>query len=154
MFEHLSELDDIERAIAAELKKNPPAQEPRPTLLEPEVDAPPIAGSAHPLLPYNTNFVTQQSAEAIADEYEAAAQAIEAAGAELAERVKQCEALVFNTLSLNEELKAGAERLRREASRISRGIENCSQMASDVRKVWGDLKNKLESSSRIDPLAE
>jgi hypothetical protein len=154
MFEHSSELDSIERAIAAELKKNPPSHERQYALPTLEIDAPSVAASGHPLLPYDTDLVSQRSAEAIADEYEAAARAIEAAGAELAERVKQCEALVFNTLSLNEELRTGADRLRREATRISRRIESCSQLTSDVRKVWNDLKTRLESSSRMDQLAE
>jgi hypothetical protein len=50
------------------------------------------------------------SAEAVVREYEAAAKDIEAMGAELIERVKQCEAMTREALAANQEMKETAAR--------------------------------------------
>jgi hypothetical protein len=47
------------------------------------------------------------------------------------------------TLAVIEELKETAARHREEAKRIFLHIESCSQMTGDVRRVCGELKNKI-----------
>lgn len=83
------------------------------------------------------------SAEAVVQEYEAAAKAIESLGLELVEQVRLCEAMSRGTLAVIEELKETAGRHREEAKRIILHIESCSQMTGDVRRVCGELKNKI-----------
>ena len=83
------------------------------------------------------------SAEAVVREYEAAAKDIEAMGAELIERVKQCEAMTRDALEVTEELKDIAERYREEAKRVFLQIENCSLVMAEVRKTCTELKEKI-----------
>ena len=83
------------------------------------------------------------SAEAVVREYEAAAKEIESLGLELVEQVWLCEAMSRETLAVIEELKETAARHREEAKRIFLHIESCSQMTGDVRRVCGELKNKI-----------
>jgi hypothetical protein len=56
--------------------------------------------------------VGKLSAEAIVGEYEAAAKEIEAMGAELIERVRQCETMAQDALAVTKEMKDTAARLR------------------------------------------
>src|SRR6202790_5131166 len=88
------------------------------------------------------------SAEAVVREYEAAAKEIEAMGAELVERVKQCEAMTRDALEVTEELKETAERYREEAKRVFVQIENCSLVTAEVRKTCTELKEKIAVSAR------
>jgi hypothetical protein len=90
------------------------------------------------------------SAEAVVREYEAAAKDIEAMGAELLERVKQCDAMTRDALAVTEELKETAERYREEAKRIFVQIENCSLMTAEVRKTCTELKEKIAVPLAID----
>src|SRR5215203_2034473 len=83
------------------------------------------------------------SAEAVVQEYEATAKDIESLGLELVEQVRLCEAMSRETLAVIEELKEMAARHREEAKRIFLHIESCSQMTGDVRRVCGELKNKI-----------
>jgi hypothetical protein len=83
------------------------------------------------------------SAEAVVQEYEAAAKAIESLALELVEQVRLCEAMSRGTLAVIEELKETAGSHREEAKRIILHIESCSQMTGHVRRVCGELKNKI-----------
>lgn len=83
------------------------------------------------------------SAEAVVREYEAAAKEIEGMGAELIERVKQCETMTKNAFQASEEMKETAARYREEAKRIFLEIENCTRMTEEVRKTCTDLKEKI-----------
>ncbi|MEH2513847.1 phosphoglycolate phosphatase-like HAD superfamily hydrolase [Nitrobacteraceae bacterium AZCC 1564] len=83
------------------------------------------------------------SAEAVVREYEAAAKEIEGMGAELIERVKQCETMTKNAFVATEEMKETAARYREEARRIFLEIENCTRMTDEVRKTCNDLKEKI-----------
>ena len=83
------------------------------------------------------------SAEAVVREYEAAAKDIEAMGAELIERVKQCEAMTRDALEVTGELKEIAALYREEAQRIFVEIENCSLVLADVRKTCTELQEKI-----------
>ncbi len=64
-------------------------------------------------------------------------------GAELIERVKQCEAMTRDALFVTEEMKETAARYREEAKRIFLQIENCSLVAAEVRKTCTELKEKI-----------
>jgi hypothetical protein len=84
------------------------------------------------------------SAEAVLGEYEAAAKEVEAIGATLIERVKQCEEMTRDaTLSVIEEMKETAARYREEAKRIFLQIENVSLMTAEVRKTCTELNKKI-----------
>ncbi|WP_424630684.1 hypothetical protein [Bradyrhizobium sp. SYSU BS000235] len=83
------------------------------------------------------------SAEAVVREYEAAAKEIEGMGAELIERVKQCETMTKNAFAATEEMKETAAKYREEAKRIFMEIENCTRMTEEVRKTCTDLKEKI-----------
>jgi hypothetical protein len=90
------------------------------------------------------------SAEAVVREYEAAAKEIEAMGAELIERVTQCEAMARDAFAVTEELKEIAERYREEAKRVFVQIENCSLVTAEVRKTCTELKEKIAVPATID----
>jgi hypothetical protein len=83
------------------------------------------------------------SAEALVREYEAAAKDIETMGAELIERVKQCEAMTRGAFAVTEEMKETAARYREEAKRVFIEIENCSLMTAEVRKTCNELIEKI-----------
>jgi len=92
------------------------------------------------------------SAEGVVREYEAAAKEIEAMGAELIERVTQCETMTRNALAVTEELKDTAKRYREEAKRVFLQIEECSQISAEVRKICIELKEKIAVPATIDRL--
>jgi hypothetical protein len=92
------------------------------------------------------------SAEAVVREYEAAAKEIEAMGAQLIERVTQCERMTRDALAVTEELKDTAKRYREEAKRVFLQIEECSQIAAEVRKTCIELKEKIAVPATIDRL--
>jgi hypothetical protein len=145
-------LTDMEREIEAEVPTRQPVHEPRPVSL-----ASPRVGGALPMPDYvehrdGATEIGKLSAEAVVREYEAAAKEIEAMGAELIERVRQCEAMTRDALAVNEELKETAQRYREEAKRVFVQIENCSLVTAEVRKTCLELKEKLASSATMDRL--
>ncbi|WP_249133808.1 MULTISPECIES: hypothetical protein [unclassified Bradyrhizobium] len=83
------------------------------------------------------------TAEAIVREYEAAAKDIESMGAELIERVKQCEAMTRDALAVTLEMRETAARYREEAKRIFVQIEDCSLMTAEVRRTCTELKDRI-----------
>jgi hypothetical protein len=87
------------------------------------------------------------SAAAVVREYEAAAKDIEAMGAELIERVRQCEAMTRDALAVTEEMKDTADRYRQEAKRLFLQIENCSLVTAEVRQTCADLKERIAGSN-------
>jgi hypothetical protein len=144
-------LTDMEREIEAEVRRRPSIQEPRP----PNV-APPSESAPAPAMPDYVEHrdgateIGKLSAEAIVREYEAAAKEIEAMGAELVERVKQCEAMTRDAFGVTEELKETAERYREEARRVFVQIENCSLVTAEVRKTCTELKERIAVPPTID----
>jgi hypothetical protein len=90
-----------------------------------------------------TTEIGKLSAEAVVREYEAAAKDIEAMGAELVERVKQCEAMTRDALEVTGELKEIAALYREEAKRIFVQIENCSLVMAEVRNTCTELQEKI-----------
>jgi len=144
---------DIERAIEAEFRKRPAVQEPRPAnLAQPSVVAPALAMPDYVEHHEGATEIGKLSAEAVVREYEAAAKEIEAMGAELIERVTQCETMTRNALAVTEELKDTAKRYREEAKRVFLQIEECSQISAEVRKICIELKEKIAVPATIDRL--
>lgn len=70
-------------------------------------------------------------------------------GAELVERVKQCEAMTRDALAVIEEMKDTAARYREEAKRIFLQIENCTLMTAEVRKTCTELKEKIAAPPTV-----
>ena len=142
-------LTDMEREIEAEVRNRPAVHERRP-LTPPNVGSPDIAMPDYVEHRDGATEIGKLSAEAVVREYEAAAKEIEAMGAELVERVKQCEAMTRDALEVTEELKETAERYREEAKRVFVQIENCSLVTAEVRKTCTELKEKIAVSATID----
>ena len=92
------------------------------------------------------------SAGAVVREYEAAAKDIETMGAQLIERVNQCEGMTRGALAVTEEMKETAARYREEAKRVFLEIENCSLVTAEVRKTCNELIEKIVDPAIIDGL--
>ena len=137
-------LTDLERDLEAELRNRPPGQELRSVnFAGPRVRAPALAMPDYVEHSEGATEIGKLSAEAIVREYEAAAKEIEAMGAELIERVKQCENMTRDALGVTEEMKETAARYREEAKRIFLQIESCSQVTAEVRKTCTELKERI-----------
>jgi hypothetical protein len=133
---------DIERELQEELRSQQPLHEPR------IISSPPRVRSPATMPEYvehrdGATEIGKLSAEAVVREYEAAAKEIEAMGADLLERVKQCETMTADALAVTEELKEVATRYRAEAKRVFDHIENCSSVVADVRKTCTELRDKI-----------
>jgi chromatin segregation and condensation protein Rec8/ScpA/Scc1 (kleisin family) len=141
---------DLEREIAAEFRNRPPVHEPDPVNFAPTmVRAPTLSMPDYVEHREGATEIGKLTAEAIVREYEAAAKDIEAMGAELIERVKQCEAMTRDALAVTQEMKETAMRYREEAKRIFVQIEDCSQMTAEVRKTCTELKEKIATPATI-----
>ena len=136
---------DLEREIEAEVRNSAPMRGQHSTELEPppRVRPPTIAIPDYVEHCEGATEIGKLSAEAVVREYEAAAKDIEAMGAELIERVKQCEAMTKDALAVTEEMKETAARYREEAKRIFLQIENCTRMTAEVRKTCIELKERI-----------
>jgi len=135
---------DLEKEIEAEVWNSPPIRGQRSVdFVPPRVRAPTTAIPDYVEHREGDTEVGKLSAEAVVREYEAAAKEIEGMGAELMERVKQCEAMTQDALAVNEEMKETAARYREEAKRVFLQIENCTLMTAEVRKTCTELKEKL-----------
>jgi hypothetical protein len=133
---------DLEREIEAQIRNSPPIRDQRP-FAPPMLRAPTMAMPDYVEHREGATEIGKLSAEAVVREYEAAAKEIEGMGAELIERVKQCEAMTRDALAVNEEMKETAARYREEAKRIFLQIENCTLMTSEVRKTCTELKERI-----------
>ena len=140
----VSSVIDLESEIEAEFRNWPPVREPRPvTFTPPRVREPTVSMPDYVEHREGATEIGKLTAEAIVREYEAAAKDIEAMGAELIERVKQCEAMTRDALAVTEEMKETAARYREEAKRIFLQIENVTLMTAEVRKTCTELKEKI-----------
>src|SRR4051794_38562193 len=90
------------------------------------------------------------SAEGVVREYETAAKDIEAMGAEMIQRVRQCEEMTRAGLAVLDEMKQTAARYREEAKRLFLEIENCSLLTAEVRNTCSELKQKIAAPVGID----
>jgi hypothetical protein len=134
---------DIEREIRSEIRNRQALHDPHSSVASPTVDAPRLAMPDYVEHREGATEIGKLSAEAVVREYEATAKEIESMGLELIERVKQCEALTRDALTVTEELKEIAQRYREEAKRAFDHIENCSLMVAEARKTCTELKDKL-----------
>lgn len=135
---------DLEREIEAEVRNRPLNHEPRPDIFAPpSVRAPTLSIPDYVEHREGATEIGKLTAEAVVREYESAAKEIEAMGAELIERVKQCEAMTRDALAVTAEMKETAMRYREEAKRIFLQIEDCSLMTAEVRKTCTELKEKI-----------
>jgi chromatin segregation and condensation protein Rec8/ScpA/Scc1 (kleisin family) len=144
ILERVVGVTDLEQEIEAEFRNRPPVREQRPVNFAP----PRVRAAALSMPDYvehreGATEIGKLSAEAVVREYEAAAKDIEAMGAELIERVKQCEAMTRDALAVTEEMKETAGRYREEAKRIFLQIENVTLMTAEVRKTCTELKEKI-----------
>jgi hypothetical protein len=137
---------NLEREIEDEFRKRPPVREAQPTdLAPPAVQAPSLSMPDYVEHREGATEIGKLSAEAVVREYESAAKEIEAMGAELIERVRQCEDMTRDALSVIDEMKQTAARYRTEAKRIFLEIEDCSLVTAEVRKICNELIEKIAS---------
>ncbi|MBR1216246.1 hypothetical protein [Bradyrhizobium sp. JYMT SZCCT0180] len=148
--ERVSSVIDLEGEIEAEFRRSPPVHERRPVIFTPpRVHEPTVSMADTSSMPdyvehrEGATEIGKLTAEAIVREYEAAAKDIEAMGAELIERVKQCEAMTRDALAVTLEMRETAARYREEAKRIFVQIEDCSLMTAEVRKTCSELKERI-----------
>ena len=135
---------DLEREIEAQFRNSPPTREPRPVNFVPQrVRAPTLSMPDYVEHREGATEIGKLTAEAVVREYEAAAKDIEAMGAELIDRVKQCETMTRDALAATEEMKETAARYRAEAKRIFLQIEDCSLITAEVRKTCTELKERI-----------
>jgi hypothetical protein len=135
---------DLEREIAEEFRTRPPARDQHVSeFAPPAVRAPALSMPDYVEHRDGATEIGKLSAEGVLREYEAAAKEIEAMGAELIERVRQCEEMTRDALSVMDEMKETAARYREEAKRIFVQIENCSLVTAEVRKTCTELKEKI-----------
>jgi hypothetical protein len=140
----VSNIIDLEKEIEAEFRNSPPIRSQHSVdFAPPRVRAPTIAIPDYVEHCEGATEIGKLSAEAVVREYETAAKDIEAMGAELIERVKQCEGMTRDALAVTEEMKETAARYREEAKRIFLQIENCTRMTAEVRKTCIELKEKI-----------
>ena len=148
-------LTNIEREIQAEVHNAHQPRQPGPIdFVTPMTAAPAMAMPDYVEHRDGATEIGRLSAEAVVREYEAAAKDIEALGAELIERVKQCEAMSRDVLRVTDELKETAKRYRAEAKRVFDQIESCSLLTAEVRKICEDMKDRLAAPAKVEDKAE
>jgi hypothetical protein len=144
-------LTDLDRDIEVAIRNVPPVQRTRPddAVLSRE-SAPDLAMPEYVEHHDGASEIGKLSAEAVVREFEAAAKEIETMGAELIERVQQCEAMTRDAFAVSEELKQTAARYREEAKRIFVQIENCSLVMAEVRTTCAELRDKIAIPAPAD----
>jgi hypothetical protein len=143
----------MEREIHEELRHRPLLHEARSAQTDPPtVGAPTMAMPDYVEHRDGATEIGKLSAEAVVREYEATAKEIESMGAELLDRVKQCEAMTRDALAVTDELKEVAARYREEAKRVFEHIETCSLVVAEARKTCTDLKDRIAVSLSADKL--
>ena len=120
----------------------------------PPANSPPVrADVPRPAMPeyvqheQGATEIGKLSAEAMVAEYEAAAKDIEAMGAELIERVKQCETMTQRCTRRDQGDEGTAARYREEAKRVFLQIEECSLITAEVRKTCIGAEGKNRGSA-------
>jgi hypothetical protein len=143
----------MEREIHEELRHRPLLHEARSAQTDPPtVGAPTMAMPDYVEHRDGATEIGKLSAEAVVREYEATAKEIESMGAELLDRVKQCETMTRDALAVTDELKEVAARYREEAKRVFEHIETCSLVVAEARKTCTDLKDRIAVSLSADKL--
>jgi hypothetical protein len=91
----------------------------------------------------NVSDVGKLSAEAVVKQYEVAARAVEAMGAELTASLEKLDATKLETMAALKELNEVVEAYRETGKRIFLQIENHSLMTTEVRSTCAALKEKI-----------
>ena len=144
-------LTDLEREIGATVRSIPSAPAPSPDDVAPPTEgAPALAMPDYVEHRDGATEIGKLSAEAMVREFEVTAKEIEAIGAELIERVGQCEAMTRDAMAVTEELKETAARYRDRAKRVFAEIEDCSLLTAEVRKTCTDLKERIAAPRLAD----
>lgn len=91
------------------------------------------------------------SAEAIIKEYEETAKEIEGIGEVVKDMVQRCEQLAGSASIMLKDIKATAERYRKEGKRMFQEIENCSSTTDEVRRLCESFRDKV--ATRADERA-
>jgi hypothetical protein len=146
-------LTDLDRDIEVAIRNAASVQRSRPDdAALPRASAPDLAMPEYVEHHDGATEIGKLSAEAVVREFEAAAKEIETMGAELIERVQQCESMTRNAFAVSEELKQTAARYREEAKRIFLQIENCSLVMAEVRTTCAELRDKIAIPVQADGL--
>jgi len=140
---------DLERQIKAEVRSIVSAREAAGSSAPVAVHAPSLAMPEYVQHRDGATEMGKLSAEAVVQEYEAAAKDIEAMGAELIERVKQCETMTKDALAVTKEMKQTAARYREQAKRVFLQIEECSAITAEVRKTCIELKDRIAAPTTV-----
>ena len=137
-------LTDIDHETVATARNRPTAREKTPdNAAPPRVSAPALAMPEYVEHREGATEIGKLSAEAVVREFEGAVKEIEAMGAELIERVKQCEVMTRDAFAVTEELKETAARYREEAKRVFVQIESGSLLTAEVRKTCTELRERI-----------
>ena len=143
---------DLERDVEEEFRKG---REPRPSdFAPPRLGAPLVSMPAYVEHRKGVTEIGKLSAEAVVREYETAAKEIEAMGAEMIKRVKQCEEMTRSGLTVLDEMKETAARYREEAKRLFLEIENCSLVTAEVSKTCTELKKKIAAPASMERIQQ
>lgn len=135
---------NLEREIEDEFRNRPPVREAqRSDFAPPAVHAPALAMPDYVEHREGATEIGKLSAEAVVREYESAAKEIETMGVELIQRVRQCEDMTRDALSVIDVMSQTAASYRTEAKRIFLEIEDCSLVTAEVRKVCNELIEKI-----------
>ena len=90
------------------------------------------------------------SAEAVARDYETAAQEIEAMGKELVGAARRCEEMTADVHSAISFMRETATAYREEAKRLFARIEACSMVTEEVRKTCQLFKDKIAEGGTVE----
>jgi hypothetical protein len=90
------------------------------------------------------------SAEAVARDYEAAAQEIEAMGNELVGAARNCEEMTADVHKAISFMRETASAYRDEAKRLFTRIEACAVMTEEVRKTCQALKERIIEGKSVE----
>jgi phage host-nuclease inhibitor protein Gam len=91
------------------------------------------------------------SAEAIVKEYEETAKEIETMGNVVREVVQRCEQLTSAASAMLTDIRATAERYRKEGKRMFTEIESCSSATDEVRRLCEASRDKLAAREAEPP---
>jgi phage host-nuclease inhibitor protein Gam len=91
------------------------------------------------------------SAEAIVKEYEETAKEIETMGNVVREVVQRCEQLTSAASAMLTDIRATAERYRKEGKRMFTEIESCSSATDEVRRLCEAFRDKLAARETEPP---
>jgi len=84
------------------------------------------------------------TAQAVVQQYEATAVAIEAMGKEMTQGVRRCEEVLAEVRKMLADVEATAAKYREEGSRRFKEVEGFALLTEEVTKVCGDMRAKIK----------